>query len=111
MTMTARRLVTSQVAASIATVYTAGTGTKAVIKRAAFTNTSAGAVTLLAHLVPASASVADGNMVINDVSIGAGETYLAAEIEGQVIDAGGTLDLEASTAGSLTAVISGVEIT
>ena len=111
MAMTARRLVTSQLAASIAAVYTAPTGTKAVIKRAAFCNTTAGAITLLVHLVPPGGTVTDGNMAINDVSIGAGETYLSAELEGQVIDAGGAIHAEASTSGSLTAIISGVEIT
>lgn len=111
MTMTAKRLVTAQIAASIAAVYTATTGTKAVVKRAAFCNTTSGSVTLLVHLVPPSGSVADGNMVINDLSIGAGVTYLAAELEGQVVEATGSIQCEASMAGSLTAVISGVEIT
>jgi hypothetical protein len=111
MTMTAKRLVTAQIAASIAAVYTATTGTKAVIKRASFCNTTGGAITLLVHLVPPGGSVGDGNMVINDVSIPAGETLLASELEGQVIEATGSIQCEASSAGSLTAVISGVEVT
>lgn len=111
MTVTAKRLVTAQVAASIAAVYTATTATRAVVKRAAFCNTSGSSVTLLVHLVPPSASVADGNMIINDVSITAGETYVAAELEGQVVEATGSIQCEASMAGALTAVISGVEVT
>lgn len=111
MTMTAKRLCTSQVAASIASVYTAASTTKAVIKRAAFTNTTGGAITLLAHLVPPGGSVTDGNMIINDVSVSAGETYISAEMEGQVVEATGSIQCEASSAGSLTAIISGVEIT
>lgn len=110
MAMTAKNLVTAQVTASIASIYTAPAGVKGVIKRAAFCNTTSGAITLLAHLVPPSGSVTDGNMVVNHVSIGAGETYLASELEGQVVEASGSLQAEASSAGSLTAVISGVEI-
>lgn len=111
MTMTAKRLATSQVAASIASIYTAGSTTKAVVKRASFCNTTSGAITLLLHLVPPGGSVSDGNMVINHVSISAGETYIAGEVEGQVVDSLGSIQAEASSAGSITAVISGVEIT
>jgi predicted deacylase len=111
MTMTAKQLATSQVAASIGILYGAGTSTKAVVKRASFCNTTAGSITLLVHLVPPGASVTDGNMLINRVSIGAGETYIASELEGQVVEAAGAIHAEASVASSLTAVISGVEIT
>jgi|SRR5690242_12834853 len=110
MTMTASRLVTSQVPSSIAAMYTAPSGTKAVIKRATFTNTTGGAVTLLVHLVSPGGSVADGNMAINDLSIAAGESYVAGELEGQVIEPTGSLHAEASASGSLTAIISGVQI-
>lgn len=111
MTMTPVRLVTAQVASSIAAIYTAPSGTKAVIKRAIFTNTTGGSVTLLVHLVPAAGSVTDGNMAINDLSISAGETYIAGELEGQVLVATASIHAEASASGSLTAIISGVEIT
>jgi hypothetical protein len=111
MTMTASRLATTQVASSIASIYTAPSGTKAVIKRAIFTNTTGGSITLLVHLVPPSGSVADGNMAINDLSIAAGETYIAGELEGQVVEATGAIHAEASASGSLTAIISGVLVT
>lgn len=111
MTMTAVRLATSQIAASIASIYTAGASTRAVVKRAAFCNTTGGSITLLVHLVPPAGTVTDGNMVINDLSISAGETYVASELEGQVIAPTGAIYAEASSAGSLTAIISGVEIT
>lgn len=111
MTMTPKRLVTAQVASSIAAIYSAPASTKAVIKRAIFTNTTGGSITLLVHLVPPSGSVADGNMAINDLSIAAGETYIAGELEGQVVEATGSIQAEASASGSLSAIISGVEIT
>jgi hypothetical protein len=111
MTMTPKRFVTAQVAASIAAVYTTALGTRAVIKRAAFTNTTGGAITLLVHLVPPSGSVTDGNMAIKNLSIAAGDTYIAGEIEGQVIEPTGSIHAEASASGSITAIISGVEVT
>ena len=111
MTMTAKRLATGQVTASIASIYTAGASTKAVVKRASFCNTTSGAITLLVQHVPPAGSVSDGNMLINHVSISAGETYVAGELEGQVVEATGSIQAEASSAGSITAIISGVEIT
>lgn len=110
MAMTPKRLVTAQIAASIAPIYTATTGVRTVVKRAAFVNTTSGAITLLLHAVPPSGSVGDGNMLLNHLSIAAGETYLSAELEGQVVEPTGSIQAEASSAGSLTAVISGVEI-
>jgi hypothetical protein len=110
MTLTAKRFATAQVAASIAAIYSAPVGVKAVIKRATFTNTTGGAITVLVHLVPPSGSVTDGNMILNDVSVAAGDTYIAGEMEGHVIEATGSIEAEASSSGSITAIISGVEI-
>lgn len=111
MTITASRLVTAQVASSIAAIYTAPAATKAVIKRAIFTNTTGGSITLLVHLLAPAGSVTDGNMAINDLTITAGDTYIAGELEGQVVEATGSIHAEASASGSLTAIISGVTIT
>jgi hypothetical protein len=111
MTLTVKQFTGAQLAASIAPIYTAPTGVKGVVKRAAFTNTTGGAITLLVHIVPSGGSVTDGNMLINDLSIAAGETYISAELEGQVVEAGASIEAEASSAGSLTALISGVEVT
>lgn len=111
MAMTPRQLVTAQLATSIAPLYTAPTGQKAVVKRAILTNTTSGAATVLIHLVPNGGSVADGNMALNQLSIAGGETYIASELEGQVIEGGGTIQAQASVSGSITAILAGVEIT
>lgn len=111
MAMTARQFVTAQLPTAIAPAYTAPTGVKGVIKRAIFTNTTSGAATVLVHIVPPGGSVADGNMALNQVSIAGGETLIASELEGMVLDPGATLQAQASVSGSITAIVSGVEIT
>jgi hypothetical protein len=111
MTMTPRQLVTAQLATTIAAIYTAPTGTKAVTKRAILTNTTGSAATVLVHIVASGGSVTDGNMALNQVSVPAGETLIASELEGQVIEEGGSIQAQASVSGTITAIISGVEIT
>jgi hypothetical protein len=45
------------------------------------------------------------------VSVAGGETLIAAELEGMVIEAGASIHAQASVSGTITAIISGVEIT
>lgn len=111
MTMTARQFVTAQLATTIAPIYTAPTGTKAVTKRVILTNTTSGAATVLVHVVASGGSVSDGNMALNQVSIAGGETMIASELEGLVIESGASIHAQASVSGTITAIISGVEIT
>jgi hypothetical protein len=111
MAMNARQFVAAQLATTIAPIYTAPTGTKAVTKRVILTNTTGTAATVLVHVVTNGGSVADGNMALNQLSVGGGETYIASELEGLVVEAGGSIQAQASVSGTITAIISGVEIT
>jgi hypothetical protein len=111
MTITAKRLATAQVGTSVAALYTAASGTRTVVKRAAFCNTSGSSVTLTVHLVPPGGSVGDSNKVVSAQSVSSGETYLAAEVESQVIEGTGSLQASASASGSISAIVSGLEIT
>lgn len=113
MTITAKQMVApQQLTAADALYYTAPTNTTAVIKRATFTNTSAGAVTITANIVAAAGSSSAGNRVIDPQStaLSAGQTYVAPELSGKTMPPGTMLRMLASVAGAVTAAVDGVEI-
>lgn len=108
MSITPKRLVPGSVlAAAAAAQYTAGALTRAVVKSAQLTNTTAGAVACNVHVVPAGGAAGAATTVISAKSLAPGETYLCPELAGQVIEPGGSL--QASGAG-VTLSASGVEI-
>jgi hypothetical protein len=90
--------------------YTAPANTTGVIKRATFTNTTAGAVTVTANIVPVSGASAASNQIISAKSIAAGDCYVAPELAGKTLPAGSMLRMLASAAGSITVAVDGVEI-
>jgi len=109
MTVTPKQLAQIAVTTSVATAYTTPSSSTTVVKKAAFCNTSGGAVTLFGYIVPASGSAGSSNEVIGGVSVAAGATYVSSELSQQVLTAGMTLQFSASGAG-ITATISGVNI-
>lgn len=112
MAVNAKRLVSgSQLTASAATYYTAPASTKAVIKAASITNTTASPATATVYLVPSGDTAGATNEVIAAKSIAPGETYNCPELVNQVIEAAGTLQALSGTPSALTLVVSGSEIT
>lgn len=101
----------SQLTTSAATYYTAPANTRCVVRRLTLCNTSAGAVTATVHLVASGGTASDSNMIAKTHSLSAAETWDCVSAEGQVIEAGGTIQALASAGTSITIVGSGVEIT
>jgi len=111
MATTGKRLVGgAQLTTSATTYYTAPPSTKARIDAMTLTNTSAAAVTVTLHLVPAGGTAGDGNIILKAKSIGAGESYPVREALGHWLEPGGTIQALASAATSVTLVASGVEV-
>lgn len=113
MTITAKQMVApQQLTNADALYYTVPANTTGVIKRATFTNTSAGAVTITANIVPAAGSSSPSNRVIDpqNTTLSAGQTYVAPELAGKTMPAGTMIRALASAAAAITVAIDGVEI-
>lgn len=97
----------------VAVQFTSPANTITIIKRAVFTNTSAGARTITAHVVPAGASVSNSTMLINGQSLaippGAGSSYVSPELAGIVLNAGDTLQCFADAAAGVTLTVNGIQ--
>lgn len=111
MAITPKRLVSgSQIAASATTYYTA-TNVKARIDACTLVNTTAGAITVTIYLIPSGGSAAASNTVLSSYSVAAGQSYVVAGAIGQWLEEGGFLQAVASSATSVTLIVSGVEFT
>jgi len=112
MAVTNKRIISgAQLTTSAAAYYTVPSLTKCIVKRLAFCNTTAGAVAVTVHLVPSGGSATDANTVTKTKSVGAYETWVCPEAEGQVIEQLGAIYALAGAGGSITVIGSGVEIT
>ena len=110
-----KRLVSgSALTGSAATYYTVPTNTnaviapKAIIRRMTFCNTTAGAVSVTAYLIPSGGSAAASNTIVSARSVAAGETWNSPEAEGHVLEAGGFIQ---ALGNGVTLMVSGEEIT
>lgn len=92
-----------------ATYYTAGTGTKAVIKKASFCNDHTAVVTVTINLVPSGGAAAYGNRITKTRSLAAGETWSCPDVENHVLEAGGFISMVASVTAKVGVRISGYE--
>lgn len=113
MTITAKQMVApQQLTNADAMYYTVPDKTTGVIKRATFTNTTAGAVTITANIVPTAGTSSASNRVIDpqNTILSAGQTYVAPELAGKTMPAGTMIRMLASAAASITVAIDGIEI-
>lgn len=111
MTITAKQMVAAQQLTNAdALYYTVPANTTGLIKRATFTNTSAGAVTVTANIVPAAGSSTTSNTVLSARALAAGETYVSPELAGKTMPAGTMIRMQASANTSITVAVDGVEI-
>lgn len=98
---------------AVAAQFTSPPNTVTVIKRAVFTNTSAGARTVTAHIVPSGGAVANSTMIINGQSLaippGAGSSYVSPELAGVVLNPGDMLQCFADAATSVTLNSNGIQ--
>jgi hypothetical protein len=113
LTITAKQMVApQQLTVADAAYYTTPANTTSVIKRATFTNTSAGAVTITANIVAPAGTSSASNRVIDPqyTILSAGQTYVAPELAGKTLPAGSMLRMFAGTATAITVAVDGVEI-
>ena len=102
MSVTPRTITATQLTVPVATYYTAPANTKSIIKKLTFTNASAGALLLVVYLVPSGGTASDANILIHEQSIGSGECWECYPAAGQVLQAGGTIQANASAGASIT---------
>jgi hypothetical protein len=102
-----------QLPAAVGVQFTGPVNTATIIKRAVFTNTSAGARTITAHVVPSGSTVSNATMLINGQSLsippGAGSSYVAPELAGVVLSGGDTLQCFADAAAGVTMSVNGIQ--
>jgi hypothetical protein len=101
-------LLTVDLGAADANVYSPGTNTSGQIGRAVFCNTAASAITITAGIT--SGGALGVLTMINARTLAPGETYVSPELAGVVIPTGYQLHAFASVAGSVTLTVSGVVI-
>ena len=89
------------------TQYTAGVGQRVIIDKFTVTNTTGTPATLAINLVESGGSAAAANLMLDDKSIAAGETYTCPEVVGHVLEAGDFISTLAGTATALTIRASG----
>ena len=110
MTVVAKALIeTLSLAAAATNQYTAPASTRTIIDKMTATNTTAGALTLTAYLVPSGGATGASTTVISAQSIAPGTTYLCPEVVGHILNPGDAIFTQASGAG-LTGRASGREV-
>ncbi len=99
----------TRLTASAAALYTNSSGKPAKVTNAVFCNTSSTKATITIYHVP-DGDTADGDTtIISAQKIEGGETYIAVDLIGMVIEDDGAIHGESDTASVITADISGTE--
>lgn len=98
----------SVLSATAISYYLCPANSAVVIKRGDFCNTTGGAVSVSAYIVPAGGAAGTANTLISGFSVGAGVTYVSPELSGLVMAPGDTL--QALGAG-VTFIVSGIVVT
>lgn len=112
MSATFTRLVDGEVlSTSVTTGYTVDTGLITQIHKMSFTNTAGARVPVTVYLVPAGETASDTYIIADAHSVDGMKTWSCPDVEGQVLNAGDTIQWKAASANSITAIASGVEIT
>lgn len=95
---------------SAATYYTVGSGTRAIIKKATFTNDDSSVITVNINLVPSAGSAGYANAISKAHPIAAGDTWICYEVENHELESGGFISMSASTPSKIGCRISGYEV-
>jgi len=89
------------------TQYTVATGQRVIIDKFTVTNSTGSAATLGINLVESGGSAGASNLMLDDKSIAAGETYTCPEVVGHILGPGDLISTIAGTATALTIRASG----
>ena len=111
MAINPKNIIPRKLAESTQTTQYTAVNCKAVIDKFTATNTSGSAVTISVNLVSKDGTAGSSNLVVQNKSVQAGETYNFPELSGQILEAGGFISTLAGTASDLVISASGREIT
>lgn len=100
-----------RIESTLETYYTAPSNTRCVIKKVTITNDDTGNAYLVQiWIVPPAGAPVAGNKIGQDVAVGPTETREIFFLENVVMEAGSTLQMQASVGNKMTLFASGVEI-
>ena len=91
--------------------YTCPSASAVIVRHVVFTNTTAGAVTVTAEIVPNAGSTGNAAMILSVFSIAGNTAYVSPEFSGVVLNAGDTIQCFASAATSISMNASGIQQT
>ena len=111
MTLTVANIVPRKLLESVLTVQYTVPSRKTIIDKFTVTNISAGAVNLDCYLSASGDSGTTANQIIVNHSIAAYEAYLCPEMVGQILENGGKISTNTSSAAALVISVSGREMT
>src|SRR5450631_1918676 len=94
---------------AVAVQYTCPAAMQIVVRHVVLTNTTAGAITVTAYIVPVGGSVTDAAKILDAFSIAAHTAYTSPEFSGVVLKSGDTIQCFASAATSVSMNASGVQ--
>ena len=110
MTVKVKNIIPSKYAENAQTTqFTATTST--TIDKFTVTNTTEAVAKFSCNLVIAGGTVSDSNLVLNEKTIAAGDTYVCPELVGHSLESGGFISTLSDTASALVIRASGREIT
>lgn len=108
-TVTAKNLVASKFLENAQTAQYTAQSVLAMIDKCTVTNVTETAAKFSINLIT-TGSAATSNLIIKDISVAAGQTYLCPEIVGHILESGGSISTNASAANALVFRVSGREV-
>ena len=109
MSLTIKSLVQSQqIPATTTVMYTCPASTIALVKHAVLTNTSGGALTVNVYVVPSGGTADATAKILDTYSIGSHTAYTSPELCGIVLNTGDTIQMDASSAASISLNMDGI---
>jgi hypothetical protein len=94
---------------AVAIQYPCPAAMQIIMRHVVFCNTTAGAVTVTAYIVPNGGSVTDAAKILDAFSIAAHTAYTSPEFSGVVLKSGDTIQCFASAATSVSMNASGIQ--
>ena len=94
---------------AVAIQYTCPAATQIVVRHTVLTNTTAGAITVTAYIVPNGGSVVDAAKILDAFSIAAHTAYTSPEFTGIVLKTGDSIQCFASAATSISMNANGIQ--
>jgi len=94
---------------AVAPQYTCPAAMQIIVRHVVFTNTTAGAITVTAYIVPNGGAVGDAAKILDAFSIAGHTAYTSPEFSGVVIKTGDTIQCFASAATSVSMNASGIQ--